>query len=105
MYSEQKTLPPIGTMTAPANQPQSAPESVYAAQALDRSLSNTESLIAELTQRLSPVLENRPQVESSKIDKVERQLYSALGKGLMETANRVDNLNGRILSLLGLLAI
>lgn len=92
------------TLTGPTST-QQVKESVYAAQALDRALSNTESLISELTQRLAPVLENRPQAESSKIDKVERAMYSAIGKGLMETSNRVELLNGRILSLLDLLAI
>ena len=89
-----------------AANPRPQPESVYAAQALDQSLGITDALIIELTQRLKPVLENRPQKELEEgIGKAERQMFSPIGQGLMDTVHRIDVMNRRLAALIETLAV
>jgi len=89
-----------------AASPKKQSESAYAAQVLEQFLDETNTLILELTRRLQPVLENRPQkAEEVGIEKAERQMFSPIGQGLMDTAHRIDRMNISLAALIETLAV
>lgn len=92
-----------GSQLAAAPKPQ--PEVAYAAQVLESSLSRLEARMDELQQRLTPVVQDRP-VDSKGLDgKAERQMFSVLGRGIMDTSYRLENIERKINFLLDNLAI
>ncbi len=85
--------------------PKAQSETQYAAQVLDSALARLEARVAELSQRLAPVIEERPQANGNVDGKAERQMFSALGRGIIETSYRVEGIERRINGLLDTLAI
>lgn len=101
MYNNSNTGLAANSAIAPKQQS----ETMYAAQLLDSGISRLEARIAELNQRLAPVLEERPAQPGTLDGKAERQMFSLLGRGIMEASYRVEGMERRINQLLDTLAI
>lgn len=85
---------------------QSQTEVVHAATVLDNAISRAAARMGELTQRLIPIIQNRPaEVTGTNPSKLERQIYSPIGRGLIENAYRVEDIERQINDLLDNLAI
>lgn len=85
--------------------PKQLSETQYAAQVLDQTISYLEARVAELQSRLTPVLEDRPQGECGADCKAERQMFSTLGRGIIETSYRIEDITRRVNNMLDTLAI
>lgn len=99
-YNQDHLNQGLASMPAPPKQSEAA----YAGDLLDQAINQLGERVSFLADRLTPVMEQRPTAKDDNGGTL-RTCTSALGRGIVDAALRIDAIDRRIINLLESLAI